>query len=126
MENQQYFNELAERLANKEITCEQAIALFKVVENPITKREQALLDVIRHLRDYISNDNIPVEDSDRLYRESLELADEVLLEEAKQKHCWSCDNALTEDEKGAYPIDVNETGNAPDIRFQCEECRAAL
>jgi len=85
--------------------------------------QQELLNIIKQLRDYIADSNIPAEYSDYLYHKHLDLADKVLLEEAKEKHCWSCDNALTEDEKGAYPIDVNETGYEPDIRFQCEECR---
>ena len=86
MENQQYYAELAMGMMRGHITCEEAIALDKqrqerqereIRRSNMATREE-LIDVIQHLRDYISNDNIPVEDSDRLYQESLALADSVL------------------------------------------------
>ena len=132
MELQQYFNELAEKLANKEITCEQAIALFKVEENkkltlpatPITDREQELLYTIQHLRDYIANDNIPDEDSDRLYQESLALADEALKNTHGEYRCFECDTILNG--KIAHPFNAADEGEEEDICYTCDECYAAL
>jgi hypothetical protein len=42
------------------------------------EEERNLLNIIKRLRDYIANPNIPVEDSDTLYHEHLDLADSVL------------------------------------------------
>ena len=117
-------------IANYATGLEEQVVFFQEEHNRLTLERAKLFKIIKKLRDYIANSDIPIEDSDRLYQEHLALADEALknteaakLQEAKEKHCWSCDNALSEDEKGAYPIDVNETGHEPDIRFQCEECR---
>jgi hypothetical protein len=40
--------------------------------------QEELINVIRQLRDYIANSNIPVEQSDYLYQKHLDLADSVL------------------------------------------------
>ena len=118
-------------MTSTRMTAEEQHILFLQEELQRESQEkEELFKIIKKLRDYIANSDIPIQDSDRLYQEHLALADEALknteaakLQEAKEKHCWSCDNALSEDEKGAYPINVNETGYEPDIRFQCEECR---
>ena len=109
---------------------EQILFLQEELQRENQEKEE-LFKIIKKLRDYIANSDIPIQDSDRLYQEHLALADEALknteaalLQAAIENNCWTCENALAEDEKGEFPINVRETiYGGEDIRYQCFECR---
>ena len=67
---------------------------MQLIKNKKSKMatQQELLNIIKQLRDYIANSNIPAEDSDYLYHKHLDLADSVLPESDDEEEDICCED----------------------------------